>query len=263
MSSSTYFHSLQWKTPLFSKGVLTGANEAQEWMLPHWWSQYTAASEEPVTFIDFGMSVSARNWCAKKGKVVTCSLPVGSIKKRDAISSVTAKFWERVYPGNLWAARHIWFAKPLAFMQTRYQWNLWLDLDCEVKKPLSDFFTLADNRSGLAVAPTTPALQKASRITGLLKPGEQAYNPGVVVFRHKSPAILKWAELSLYRNEEFLGDENSLSRALLEGQFKVTALPLIYNWPFFYGKNPAAKIVHFFTASGKQALTKKIFKNLT
>ena len=253
---------VEWASPRYPKGVLTGASEAQEWLLPHWWHHYIKVSKEPVTFIDFGMSSSAHHWCSKKGAVV--KLPFANrIKDRNQISPITAKFWERIYPGNLWEARKIWFSKVIFFLSSPYNYTLWVDLDCELRQPVPELFSFAHHKSGLAVAPTTPSLQKASRITGLLKPGEQSYNPGVVSFRHGSPAILKWVELSLHRNEEFLGDENSLSRALFEGQFDITTLPLIYNWPFFSGKNPAAKIVHFFTASGKQALLQKAcFSNI-
>ncbi len=245
---------LQWAPCTLSKGVLTGANAAQEWMLPHWWRCYTALCNEPVAFIDFGMSPSARAWCQTKGMLLPFTCPTDIVQEKNAICPIRAKFWERIYPGNVWKARPIWFAKVLALLQTPYRQTVWMDLDCEVKQPLDRLFHYAENPAGLAVTPTTPALQKASEVTGLLKQGERGYNPGVLAFKHGSPALFAWAKLSIERNSEFLGDENTLSRALLEGDFSITSLPLTYNWPFFFPENPDAKIVHFFTARGKRAL---------
>ncbi len=245
---------LKWGSCTLPKGVITGASSEQEWMLPHWWRCYTALCQEPVAFIDFGMSPSARAWCQAKGSFLPFHSPSGLVREKSAICPIRAKFWERIYPGNVWKARPIWFAKIFALLQTPYRRTIWIDLDCEVKQPLDDLFHLADNPAGLAVTPTTPALQKASEVTGLLKQGERGYNPGVLAFKHGSPALFAWAKLSIERNGELLGDENTLSRALLEGAFPITSLPLTYNWPFFFPENLEAKIIHFFTDRGKREL---------
>ena len=175
---------------------MTGCDATQEWILPHWWRYYRAVASYPVTFVDFGMSQSAQLFCRKKGLLLQATDLLGYTKERSAIDPITAKFWDRIYPGDLWQARAIWFAKLLALLKTFYRDTLWIDLDCEIRKPLDALFALLSQKPGLAVAPTTTALQKSSRIVGLLLPEELGYNPGVLAFRHGSPSVLQWARLS-------------------------------------------------------------------
>lgn len=231
-------------------GILTGCDQNQEWMLPSWWKLYEKTNSLPVTFIDFGMTKSARLWCEKKGTVIEFQIGSSYLKQKEDIPPITAKFWERICAGNLWESRPAWFSKPFALLQSPYYQSLWVDLDTHIKKDLYSLFSTID--SDFAIAPTSERYKKFSQIVGLHLANEKTYNTGVILFKKDSPVLSKWAENTLHRNGEFLGDENVLNRLLYEEKISVTLLSRLYNWPHFEEDNPDAAIIHFQGAAGKQ-----------
>ncbi len=64
-------------------GILTGCDQNQEWMLKWWWENYTACNQFPVTFVDFGMTASAKKWCEKHGTVTSFALPDNFFPNKD------------------------------------------------------------------------------------------------------------------------------------------------------------------------------------
>lgn len=247
---------LKWKETVKGEGVLTGTDENQEWMLINWWDHYSKTNDCPVAFINFGMSKSARMWCEKRGTVIDFQLPPEILTKKEDLCPITAKFWERVYPGDVWKARPAWFSKPFALIQSPFEKSIWVDLDCEVRKPLNSVFSEFDTPEGFAIAPTTESFQKFSRILGLHRLDEATYNTGFVAYKHLSPVMQKWVENTYSRPHEFMGDENVLNRTIYEEKFAITKLPLTYNWPHFLGDNSDVKVVHFSAKEGKQTLLK-------
>ena len=247
---------LKWKDSVHGCGVLTGADENQEWMLINWWDHYTKTNTHPVTFINFGMTKSARLWCEKRGTVFDFQIPASLLAQKEDIPPITAKFWDRIYSGNVWQARQAWFSKPFTLIQTPYEKSIWVDLDCEIRQPLDELFPLLDTQIGFAISPTTASFQKFSRIMGLHQLDEKTYNTGVVAFKYHSPVMQKWVENTYKRNKEFMGDENVLNRTIHEEKFVIIELPLSYNWPFFLGEDPDVKVVHFCANQGKQTLLK-------
>lgn len=241
---------MKWKKNPNSNGVITGCDNNHEWMLPTWWEHYQKTNSLPVAFIDFGMSKSARQWCKKKGQVIAFQISSSYLKKKENIPPITAKFWERIYAGNLWQSRPAWFSKPFALLQTPYKTSLWIDLDTEIQENLSPLFSLV--KTDFAIAPTSERYKKFSNIVGLHKANEKTYNTGVILFKHGSLVLEKWAENTLHRNGEFLGDENVLNRLLHEENLPITELSRLYNWPYFERENPDAAIIHFLGGAGKQ-----------
>ncbi len=241
---------MKWKKNPNGNGILTGCDQNHEWMLPSWFNHYTKHNTLPISFIDFGMSKSARLWCEKKGTVIPFQLSSSILKTKEEIPPITVKFWERICAGNLWESRPAWFSKPFALMQTPYIHSLWIDLDTEIQKDLSPLFSLI--QADFAIAPTSLRYKKFSHIVGLHLAEEKTYNTGVILYKHASLVLEKWADKTLHQNGEFLGDENVLNRLLYEEKLPIQELPRLYNWPHFEEENPDAAIIHFLGGAGKQ-----------
>jgi hypothetical protein len=144
---------LQWAA-LRNEGrcVITGCDALQEWILPWWYDSLRRHSQLPVVFIDMGLSRKGRTWCGERGEIV--------------------------YPGVRMSFAEL--HKPIGLIRSSYAESLWLDLDCEVLKPLEDAFDGTNAEIGVA-----------RDVHGALDPLQS----GVLVVRHGSPAVLEWAGL--------------------------------------------------------------------
>ncbi len=226
-------------------GVLCGADDSQQWLLPWWWSRYSALHDFPVTFCDFGMSEEMRQWCADRGEVISVILDPSCVVQKQNLSQEIIQHGELVYGERIWNSRLQWFKKPFALLQSPYKTALWIDLDCEILKSLSPLFSEFDPLSELA-------LVRESRYSHLpLWDRELLYNGGVIVFKHGSSLIQKWAQGALDMNHLFLGDDQLLSYLIHLYRVQVQELPEIYNWKPSQWLNFKAVIIHW-VAGGKE-----------
>lgn len=239
------------------KGVLTGCDETYEWMLKWWWKHYRKHNDYPVSFCDFGMSKSARIWCASKGEVISVSLPKNFMNGVDP--SLKEK-WKSLYPYDVWASRRIWFNKPIFLSYAPFKRAVWIDIDCEVRKTISLLFKLLESASkGLIVSEDTPNAILARKKCGLLLPGETAHSTGVMAFTKDSPIIKKWVDNCLERNHLFFSEQDALSRTIFEGNFEVPPIPRAYNYfphAQFPHQNDEIAIFHYPFAEGKNDILK-------
>ncbi|MBS0604700.1 MAG: hypothetical protein JSS60_06660 [Verrucomicrobia bacterium] len=237
-------------SPQLPEGIIVGCDEKQEWMLPWWWSHYSVHNTLPVVFVDFGLSTEACHWCEQRGKVLSLSGPLPDLKTREELQREIVAKWEAAYGDGFWKGRKSWFKKPHALLQTPFEKTLWLDIDCEVKADLAPLFSTHSTQIGLVPEPEFAHLflKKFS----LIEQGEICYNSGVVFYRHGSEAILRWAEESLHRADDFWSDQHLLSRQIFEKQTPVSHLSELYNWRMACGKNEDASIVHWVGDMGKE-----------
>jgi len=63
-------------------GLITGCDETHEWMLPTWWKHYSKRNSSPVSFIDFGMSKSAKKMVPNKRDPHPLNITLITIKKK-------------------------------------------------------------------------------------------------------------------------------------------------------------------------------------
>lgn len=234
------------------QGILTGCDERQEWMLKSWWYYYKQTNTYPVTFMDFGMSKSARIWCEKRGHVISIQLPLGIPTPKEKIHPKMQKEWETAY-NNPWEARKKWFYKPFACIKSPYQETYWIDIDTFIIKPLHSLFEYDL---------THIALPK--EVLRVLNPtklclGEIIYNTSVVGYKKNSPVIKKWVQKTRYWNHRYLGDQDILSRIIFEDTIPVTVLPSIFNVRPQDGIPPDTFIIHFGNIA-KKTLYQKVYK---
>lgn len=209
-----------------TKGVLTGCNEKHEWMLKWWLTNYTKHNSYPVTFFDFGMSPSALNFCKSKGEVITIDKPpLENIY--DPIGDVP---WKKSFFNHQVSQRPIWFTKPFAFMKAPYKRNLWLDIDCEVKKPLESLINLPLGKAQFAIREYDPKATKHARKEGFVNSKGHCLTTGVTLFDKDSPLLQEWIEY-IYKNYSREHSEDSaLANLLTQKPFDIINFSEKYNY---------------------------------
>jgi hypothetical protein len=227
------------QTPVAPKGILTGADQTQEWLLPWWWEHYHQHNDYPVIFADFGLSTHMKNWCKERGKCIAIPAIDVFIQDKEDVDPVQANAWESYYGDRFWSYRKSWFKKPLACLQTDYDLTLWIDLDCEIRGSLS------------------PILQSCCSVS-LCRERPQLYNSGVIAFRYGTSLIEEWARSTFHHNHQHRGDQDLLSWLIAHRSFVVEELPAIYNWLITNGDNPHAIINHWVGESAKNVLAHQI-----
>ena len=146
-----------------------------------------------------------------------------------------------------------WFKKPFAFLQTPFKRTLWLDLDCEVLKPLHALF---ENQEGLLLAKETEASIQKDRSSETIYEDEILYNSGVVLYSQGDPLIGRWAQKILETKDHFWSDQHALSRLIFEEKVPIHRLHEDYNWQMSQGFNMHAAIIHWVDSWGKDYIRK-------
>jgi hypothetical protein len=203
---------------VIEKGVLTGCDERYEWLLKWWWENYSKHNAYPITFVDFGMSPSARKWCAQKGTILTLT-----------VETLCAQNWIKTTTPYALEKRNIWYAKIFALIQTPYQKTAWIDIDCEVKKNIAPLFELCENPSGVAIAKEHASRAQAEQTFALIPPEAMSYNCGVIAYTHSSPLIREWVQKARTHHTEFFADQQLFNTLVHQKHYTVFELPSIYN----------------------------------
>jgi hypothetical protein len=240
-----------WKRfPRKKRGILCGAEQSQQWLLPWWWSRYSEHNHFPVTFFDFGMTEEMRCWCAERGEVVRIDLNPLCIAPKSEIDERLAQKWEQDYGPRVWHSRRTWFKKPFAFLESAYERGIWIDLDCEVLGSLEPLFSDFNPSRQLALVRDyhSDHLERFNP--------NASYNGGVVVFEHGSVILEQWARDAVAKNHLFGGDDPLLSYLICVFCLEVKELPEVYNWRIARGVNLEAVILHWVGTGGKAYIRK-------
>lgn len=116
-------------------GILIISSKAEEWMLPWWWMHYHFHNSLPVAFIDRGISLQAKQWCAKRGDLI----PFASADK------------------------------PKAMLLSPFEKTLLIDPEAQVCSPLAPLFELPLPPSGMALSENSTAVILFERGSNLLQ----------------------------------------------------------------------------------------------
>jgi hypothetical protein len=207
-------------------GIIIGCDHKQEVMLPLFFTNLRLCTDLPVVIFDFGMSSEGRKFCLKRGKVI----PI-----EDSLAQGQTH------------VKQIWFKKPLACQLAPFEINIWLDLDCKLRQPIESILKKYDPSFDLAVLPEPRPNNRYDRYRKEF-PAYIDYNSGVIIFKKNSPFISKWIEMSLRYFEKALGDQDTLSIALMDTSFKVSPLDIYCNYLFdfrFAGELHESAIIHY------------------
>ncbi len=233
------------------KGVLVGADCHQEWLLPWWWERYSELKNAfPVAFIDFGMTDSAKQWCAARGEIIPFSFDF-SLTIPEEVYLNALQNWEKLRNSSLWKKAYgpslatmnpYGFKKLQACLFSPYQNSVWLDLDCEILRPIDYLFSQCSAHAEISLCRDFKMEH--------LREGK-FYNTGVIAFRHGSHIMQKWAEISTRRCGCFWREDLILSTFSKKCNFSINELPSIYNWHIYLGLNMNAVIYHWSGEWGK------------
>ncbi|MDE3046133.1 MAG: hypothetical protein KGJ02_05770 [Verrucomicrobiota bacterium] len=226
-------------------GVVIGSDQSQEWMLPWWWMNFQRFNKLPVSFVDFGMSPEMRNWCEARGELIRLRVANIFVSSEEELSPEIARDWRENFGIYCLESRNAWFKKPLACLQSPYRRSIWLDLDCEIRCPLTPLFDLLGSQ-GLGIAK-----DQATPIPGL-------YNSGVLVFQHGLPIFEAWADGAFEQNHLFPGDQDLLSHLIEKEGCPIVELPPHYNWSRLNEPTPEARIVHWHGPPGKMVIQQQL-----
>jgi len=246
--------------PTIPEGIIVGCNRNQEWLLPWWWVNFSLHNSYPITFVNFGdMSETAIRWCQNRGNLIDFVLKDDSfIALKEQISPDLVKIWDKHNP-DIWDCRRVWFQKTLVLLQTPYQKTVWIDLDCQVIKPIQQIFDefLEDSETAIVHEPDMYDEQK--REIGILLEDEKMVNAGVLAYRHGAAVILEWAKQIIEKNHLFFSDQYLLARILyLQPSLSVMYISDYYNWFVADGINPKATILHWWGPANKYMLQEEI-----
>ncbi|PCI77177.1 hypothetical protein COB21_03320 [Candidatus Aerophobetes bacterium] len=243
-----------------SIGVLTGCNQNHEWLLKSWWHHFSKHNDLNVTFIDFGMSESAKLWCKTKGSIIDMSGSHPWITPKENISENVRKKWEKLYAPTLWGARACWLTKPVAFLQTPYTQNAWIDLDCIVRGNIRPLIDASNCTDGFACVREVERSIELSKQQGAIESNWIGYNAGVLSFQKGSLLVKKWAEKTVRENHIHMGDSDTLNHTLNANDFDFCELSDKFNRRPQDGILKNTLIAHYVCTGGKHALM-QLFKS--
>lgn len=234
------------------RGIITGCDARQEWLLPWWWRHYRATNTLSVTLFDFGITASARRWCESRMAVCSFPPPRSLFFPKEALDPSTP--WLDRVPGYVWSMRPIWFTKAFCLKQAPYTQNLWLDLDCEVKASLAPLFSEILTRSSFALTRDAARYVQAFHQSRALRPEVIGYQAGVLLFHRTSSLLNAWTRRCYsHCNREF-SEQSALSHLLHQNLHPFALLPEEANWLFPDTAPSTALIVHHSGAFAKRRL---------
>ena len=239
-------------SPSKAYGIIVGADQNAEWLLPWWWHHFRSHNAYPVAFFDFGLSDRGKRWCQEKGTVI----PIDPLYSLEPVAPFTAALWEKTVGPGIWKTRPQWFKKPFACLASPFTSSIWIDLDCEVRGSLTPLF--GTQSPHFAIAAESNACQQLFQSNGITHADEITYNSGVVAYTKDHPILLSWIEEILQNNHLHIGDQNALSRVLWKQEHPFVALPTKYNWDPTLGPNSEALILHWSAMSGKKHIYEQI-----
>jgi len=231
-----------------SKGVLTGCNAEQEWMLKWWWENYSKHNDYPVTFCDFGMSLGARKWCEKKGTVLPFDPKSILSEKNDSAP------WANKVSISAHNKRSIWFSKALVLSQTPYEKTVWTDIDCKILQDITPLFEMTECKDEFAIAYDSVENIRLAQKENILKNDVQVLQVGVLAFKRTSPVIPAWIDYCLTHLETEISEQTALSHLHAESPFHITILSNKYNWLTPESSSHHIVINHYTGAERKRRL---------
>lgn len=231
---------------------MTGCNADQEWMLKWWWKHYKKHNDYPVTFSDFGMSAGARKWCEERGTLLPFNPQSINLKME------TAAAWGDKIGISTWSKRAIWFAKALILEETPYEKTVWTDIDCEILKPLTPLFELAESKDGFAIAYDNEENTRLAKKCRMIEDNVRVLQVGVLAFKKTSPVIPAWIDYCLKNLDSELSEQSALSNLQAKSLFDITILSNKYNWLKPENPSPHTVINHHTGASRKRKLLAEI-----
>ena len=211
-----------------NKTFLTGVDTTHEWMLKWWYKRLVAKNPDiHVTICDFGMSPRVQAWAKTHAD---CFLE---------------------YPKHHKCA---WFYKTQAMLDSKYEYTCWMDVDCEVLRPVTDLFNyVQDGKIGL----TVDVIREAHKWPG------QWWATGLNVIKGYSDLLNDWH--SIAKKAKVRGDQEALHQLITNNPNRsneIVKIPLEYQWlrlQLQKGEDsPNKRVVHWTGPVGKKHIKERL-----
>ena len=181
-----------------NKSFLVGSDHHLEDLLPWWY--FNVKKHNPdidVTVADFGLTQSGKHWAETHADKVL------KYEKHPTLA---------------------WFYKPQAMIDCRYEYTCWLDIDCEVLKPVDEIFNF-------------PTKEKMALTQDVVRgnPDHDAgifwWATGVNVVKGKPKILRDWAALTL-KGEQRVDQEVLHEMIRMNPRYNdmIIKMPLEYQW---------------------------------
>ena len=182
-------------TPKKRRGLLTGCDQTQEWMLKWWLHHAKKQTDLPLSVIDFGMSESAKAYVKNQAHLIDGQPALAPFKRSSKY--LFPKNWSLKWQKEASFQRPFYFAKILATADSPYDESLWVDLDCKIIDNPIGAFAYMDDRYGASMALDTPDTANKWQAYRFIKPKSIAYQAGVIPFTKTSSLMETWRQLCL------------------------------------------------------------------
>ncbi len=240
------------KSSIKSKAVIIGCDDRQFWLFNWWYNNYRRFNNNLVVFVDFGLS--ERN--------------LRIVRDAGIFEFITIK------PELTMRGAKIWFYKPQAMLMSSCDYNLWLDLDTEVRGDLSPVLAYLDTH---AIAASLDHFNTVNH-----QPTDHpSVNTGVFAFRKGYKLIKRWDEvcqqelaLNTIRGDQEVLHEILMGRTTTEGcatdkgqvkkigPVQMVALPHIYNRLRLDQFSSDDVVRHYTGETGKGIIARHIAKQV-
>lgn len=207
---------------------VTGCDRNYEWAIPWWYKNYIRHNKDyKLIFVNLGMSDKALNWCKTKGEILDINY-------------------------NFHKA---WFCKPVVLRSIPYEYGIWIDMDCEVRKSLNALITYSNY--GFAV---TIDKYAKSFCGGMQNP----VATGVVGCNKNNEILIEWEQKTLEASKDFRGDQEVLNHILKKRKMgrkrykDIAIMPKEMQWLRLDGDNKNAAIMHWTGPAGDEIIKKQI-----
>ena len=206
-----------------NKTFLTGVDETHEYLLKWWYKNITKHNPDThITICDFGMSEKVKRWA-----------------KSNADSFLE---YEK-------HSKSAWFHKTQALIDSEYDYTCWIDVDCEVLKPIEDIFNYSEkDKIGFTVDVAREIQQEGTW-----------WATGVNLINGKSQLLSDWHDV--LKQEKVRGDQEALHELISESPERssdIVVIPIEYQWLRLQINrgmdSPDKRIIHWTGPVGKQII---------
>ena len=210
---------------MIEKAFVGGADKNVEWLLPWWFARLQKNTSNTIFIYDFGLSEKARKWAERK------EIELLTLENNNG-----------------------WFMKPASLLNTPAKQKIWIDVDCEVVKPIDDLFSFIEEDK-IAIAPD-PVHSWGCK-----------YNSGVVGVQDNPKALEDWKKMC--DNPQQYGQMGRGDQELLWEMIKednnppLSHIPKQYNWLRMYIErhrkyHKDVRIIHWTGQRGKDIIAKSV-----
>ncbi len=202
--------------------ILLMADHRQEWLLPWWIENWQrVAPHLPVAVVDLGLSDEAKSSLPKNVSFLHLDLP------RDEFDNP-------------------WFYKPFAIAQSPFEFTLFVDLDCELRRDPA--LALSWARQGIVLGRDRHPMGKYRK---LFREGF-FFNSGLIAVSRDNPIIEAWCRDTRKLHDKLRSDQEILNLTLCEEEAEIVALPEHFHQLRLDGDHPEATVMHWTGDTGKR-----------